>query len=154
MDNITLPFFRKMIRAIGDHDRPTETAYRYELVEFWPSGTFRKVLNLSITKTQMRMTDENRHFEEQVTGDWKLIEYFEDGRSELYNLKDDIGEKQNVASEHPDKVQALHDKIVAWRKSVGAKMPTKNVEQTSAKQLTPNERRKARRAQRAASDDE
>jgi arylsulfatase A-like enzyme len=61
-------------------------------------------------------------------GDWKLIEYFEDGRQELYNLRDDIGENHDLAKENPDKVKELHAKLVAWRESVGAKMPTKNTE--------------------------
>ncbi len=57
-------------------------------------------------------------------GDWKLIEFFEDSRLELYNLKDDIGEKKNLALQMPDKVREMHDKLVNWRKDVGAKMPT------------------------------
>ncbi len=59
-------------------------------------------------------------------GDWKLMEFFEDGRLELYNLKDDIGEKNNLATKNPEKVKELHAKMLAWRKEVGAKMPTKN----------------------------
>jgi arylsulfatase A-like enzyme len=59
-------------------------------------------------------------------GDWKLMEFFEDGRMELYNLKDDIGEQNNLAAKHPEKVKELHAKMIAWRKEVGAKMPTKN----------------------------
>ncbi|NNE77088.1 MAG: sulfatase-like hydrolase/transferase, partial [Pricia sp.] len=38
-----------------------------------------------------------------ISGDWKLHEYFEDGGLELYNLKDDIGEQQNVAKKNPKK---------------------------------------------------
>jgi arylsulfatase A-like enzyme len=59
-------------------------------------------------------------------GDWKLMEFFEDGRLELYNLKDDIGEKANLAAKMPDKAKELRGKLVAWREQVGAKMPTKN----------------------------
>src|SRR5581483_4996377 len=59
-------------------------------------------------------------------GDWKLQEFFEDGRLELYNLRDDIGEKKNLANEMPGKVKELHDKLVAWRASVKAPMPTAN----------------------------
>src|SRR5262249_21372673 len=57
-------------------------------------------------------------------GDFKLLEFFEDGRLELYNLKDDVGEKNNLAGKLPDKAKELHDKLVAWRKAVGAAMPT------------------------------
>ncbi len=35
-------------------------------------------------------------------GDWKLIEFFEDGRLELYNLADDIGEERNLAGAEPE----------------------------------------------------
>ena len=64
-------------------------------------------------------------------GDWKLIEFFEDGKQELYNLKDDIGEEHNLAKENPDKVKELHAKLVAWREKVGAKMPTPNTDDKS-----------------------
>jgi arylsulfatase A-like enzyme len=57
-------------------------------------------------------------------GDWKLIEYFEDGRLELYNLRDDIGETTNLADRKPDKAKALHARLVAWRKEVNAPVPT------------------------------
>jgi arylsulfatase A-like enzyme len=59
-------------------------------------------------------------------GPWKLMEYFEDHRLELYNLRDDVGETKNLASEQPEKTKELHAKMIAWRESVGAKMPTPN----------------------------
>jgi arylsulfatase A-like enzyme len=60
-------------------------------------------------------------------GDWKLHEFFEDGRIELYNLRDDLSQKTNLAERMPEKVKELHGKLVAWRKAVGAPMPTRNV---------------------------
>lgn len=60
------------------------------------------------------------------TGDWKLMEYLEDGRLELYNLRDDIGEKKNLAKDVPDKAKELHARLVAWRAEVKAPMPTPN----------------------------
>lgn len=59
-------------------------------------------------------------------GDFKLLEFFEDGRLELYNLQNDVGEKQNLATAHPDKTKELHDRLVAWRAAVKAPMPTAN----------------------------
>lgn len=58
--------------------------------------------------------------------DWKLIEFFEDGRMELYNLKQDIGESRNLAYEMPRKRDELHKALVEWRNSVDAQMPTLN----------------------------
>ena len=57
-------------------------------------------------------------------GDWKLIEFFEDGRLELYNLKDDIGENNNLAMARPEKTRELHKLLLAWRTSVSAPVPT------------------------------
>ncbi len=57
-------------------------------------------------------------------GDWKLIEWYEDGSLELFNLKNDLGEKTNLAKQHSDKAKALHAKLASWRKATGAKMPT------------------------------
>ena len=59
-------------------------------------------------------------------GDWKLIEFFGDEGLELYNLKDDIGEKYNLAAENPKKVAQLQKQLAMWRKEVGARMPTVN----------------------------
>lgn len=59
-------------------------------------------------------------------GDWKLIEFFEDGTVELYNLKDDISEKKNLANQMPERASRLQRRLAAWRKSIGAKMPTPN----------------------------
>ena len=56
-------------------------------------------------------------------GQWKLIEFFDVGRKELYNLADDIGEKNNLAAKEPKKVAELHELLLAWRKDVGAKIP-------------------------------
>lgn len=59
-------------------------------------------------------------------GDWKLMEFLEDGRLELYNLAQDIGEANNLAAEMPDKARELRDRLVAWRTAVNAPMPTAN----------------------------
>jgi arylsulfatase A len=59
-------------------------------------------------------------------GDFKLIESFEDGRLELYNLGDDMGEQHDLAAQLPEKTKALHVLLEGWRKSVQAQMPTPN----------------------------
>lgn len=60
------------------------------------------------------------------SGDWKLLEYFEDGRHELYNLKDDLSEKTDLASRMPDKAESLLKQLRHWRAQVSAAMPTGN----------------------------
>ncbi len=59
-------------------------------------------------------------------GDWKLIEFFKDGRRELFHVKDDIGEMLNLVESHPDITRRLARKLDAWRKKAGAVMPVKN----------------------------
>ena len=54
-------------------------------------------------------------------GDWKLLERFEDGRVHLYNLADDLGEKNDLAAKQPRRVKAMRAKLHAWYKEVGAK---------------------------------
>ncbi|MCP4399409.1 MAG: sulfatase [bacterium] len=60
------------------------------------------------------------------SGDYKLIEFFEDGRLELYNLREDISEEQNLAKTHSDIAKRLHDMLVQWRERVEAKIPQTN----------------------------
>lgn len=82
------------------------------------------------------------------SGDWKLIEFFEDGRLELYNLREDLGETNNLAAKLPDKAKELHAKLVAWRKEIGAPMPTKNTE----RQL-PQAPKKAKQGKKASTEE-
>jgi uncharacterized sulfatase len=59
-------------------------------------------------------------------GDWKLIEFFEDGHCELYNLARDPGETRDLAEDHPQKVAELRRLLTRWRADVGAELPTVN----------------------------
>lgn len=59
-------------------------------------------------------------------GDWKLIEFFADGRLELFNLKQDLSETTNLASSMPEKTAELQQKLVGWRKTTKAALPLKN----------------------------
>ena len=60
------------------------------------------------------------------SGDWKLIENFEDGTLELFNLRDDIGETGDLTSEQPDRATELHGRLKRWREETGAKVPDRN----------------------------
>jgi arylsulfatase A-like enzyme len=59
-------------------------------------------------------------------GDLKLIEFYEDGRRELFDLTADVGENRNLAAARPDDVKRLAARLDSWRKEVGAKMPRPN----------------------------
>jgi arylsulfatase A len=59
-------------------------------------------------------------------GDFRLVEFYEDGRVELYNVREDVGEQRNLAKENPAKAEELLTKLRMWRREVGAQMPTPN----------------------------
>jgi arylsulfatase A len=59
-------------------------------------------------------------------GDWKLLEFFETSSLELYNLRDDLGETNNLATRFPDRAKAMHTALKAWRKDVQAQVPQRN----------------------------
>jgi arylsulfatase A-like enzyme len=59
-------------------------------------------------------------------GDYKLIEFYEDSRLELYNLTEDVSEKNDLAKSMPDKAAELHRILKNWRQDVNAQMPTPN----------------------------
>lgn len=54
-------------------------------------------------------------------GDYKLIERYEDGRVQLFHLKDDLSEQKDLANEMPDRVNAMRDKLHRWYREVDAK---------------------------------
>ena len=66
-------------------------------------------------------------------GDYKLLEFYEDDRLELYNLAEDIREKNNLADKMADKRDQLHKLLIDWREEVGAVLPTKNADYRPAK---------------------
>jgi arylsulfatase A-like enzyme len=67
------------------------------------------------------------------SGDFRLVEFYEDGRVELYNLKDDIGETRDLAAAMPEKAAALRRQLHDWRARVGAQMPAPNPDHDPAK---------------------
>jgi arylsulfatase A-like enzyme len=58
-------------------------------------------------------------------GDYKLIHFYEDGRHELYNLAEDVGEENDLAVAMPEKVAELAGMLKAWQAEVGAKEPSR-----------------------------
>jgi arylsulfatase A-like enzyme len=60
------------------------------------------------------------------SGDFKLVEFFNDMHAELYDIKHDIGEQHDLAKERPQLARDLRARLHAWREEVGAQMPTPN----------------------------
>ena len=59
-------------------------------------------------------------------GEWKLLEFFEDQRVELYHFPDDFGEKTDLAAREPQRAKEMLQRLQAWRGEVSAAMPTAN----------------------------
>jgi arylsulfatase A-like enzyme len=59
-------------------------------------------------------------------GKWKLIERYEDGTLELYDLERDPSEQSNKAYVNPEIARELQAQLAAWRESVDANMPRPN----------------------------
>jgi len=72
-------------------------------------------------------------------GDYKLIEYFEDYRVELYNLKNDIGETKDLSKINPAKAKELRAMLHRWRKAVNAQIPKPNPD------YNPNKKKKTKK---------
>jgi arylsulfatase A-like enzyme len=61
-----------------------------------------------------------------IEDDWKLIEFYEDGRRELFHLSEDFGERINLAGLEKTRAERMWRKLDQWRKNVGAVMPRAN----------------------------
>jgi arylsulfatase A len=72
------------------------------------------------------------------SGDFKLVEFFNDMHVELYNIREDIGETKDLVASNPKKTEELRARLHAWRTEVGAQMPTPNPNYNPAKpEYTP-----------------
>jgi arylsulfatase A len=56
-------------------------------------------------------------------GRWKLIEFFETGKLELYDLQTDPGEKTDLSQKQPQRVEEMRQRLSKWRRTVNAKIP-------------------------------
>jgi arylsulfatase A-like enzyme len=97
-------------------------------ISIWP------VINQPDVKNQSRpLFWHYPHFSNQLgrpagavrLGDWKLVDNFETAKVELYNLKDDVGERHDLSDAFPLKRDELHRLLKDWRQSVQANMPIK-----------------------------
>lgn len=72
-----------------------------------------------------------------LKGPWKLIEFYEDSRTELYNLEQDVSEQHDLSMREPERRRELLAHLREWRAKVGAQMPTPNPNYDSAKDQRP-----------------
>ncbi|HVJ67438.1 MAG TPA: sulfatase [Caulifigura sp.] len=85
-------------------------------------------------------------------GDYKLLEFFEDGRLELYDVVNDVGQKHDLAKEKPELAKDLHGRLVAWRKSVNAPIPERKDPSAPSDSPAPKKKGKGKKAAKNAAD--
>jgi len=93
---------------------------RKELYWHYPSETAKLVPNMASVIRQ---------------DEFKLIEFYADNRIELYNLKNDPGESNNLADALPDKSRQLKRKLNAWKLEVRAEKPVIPVDKLKASKM-------------------
>ena len=76
-------------------------------------------------------------------GDWKLIEWFENGKVELFNITTDLAEQNDLSAKEPRRVKVLLDELHAWQEQVGAKSPLPNENYDASKPSGRGSRRPA-----------
>jgi len=66
-------------------------------------------------------------------GSWMMVEYYDEGKAELYDLREDMGEAQDLAGSQPERVNQMRAALAAWRKAVNAQKNTPNPDFDPAK---------------------
>lgn len=59
-------------------------------------------------------------------GNWLLVERYDEGKAELYDLSTDIGEHQDLADRHPKRVASLRAILDGWRRTNEVQYNTPN----------------------------
>ncbi len=71
-------------------------------------------------------------------GTWKLLEFFEDGRLELYNLANDVGQRANLVDSESQRARVMYERLVAWRGEIGAQMPERRERAAQSESHAPS----------------
>ena len=72
-----------------------------------------------------------------ISGNWKLIKFYETNEYRLFNLGNDISEKNNLASIKPEVTASLKEKMITYLNEINAQMPSKNPDYDPNKESTP-----------------
>jgi len=116
---ISTDFYPTLLEAVGLPSRPLQHLDGVSLVPALTGGTLQR------DALYWHYPHYNKHpqsFPAGVIrkGKWKLIEHYDSGKCELFDLSTDIGEQQDLAGTKPEQVKTLAAELEAWRRSVGA----------------------------------
>ncbi|MBM79355.1 MAG: N-acetylgalactosamine-6-sulfatase [Planctomycetaceae bacterium] len=127
---ISMDFFPTMLEAAGleaDASQPLDGESLLPLLQ--QSGKLKRS-EIYFHYPNYAFHQDNRLGSAVRAGDYKLIERFDDGSLELYDLKSDISEKKNLAASKKELAASLKAKLVAWRKHTNAAMPVPREKET------------------------
>jgi arylsulfatase A-like enzyme len=124
---ISNDFYPTLLEAAGLPARPHQHLDGVSLVPALTGGTLQR------QALYWHYPHYNRHPHSSPAGvirkgTWKLIEHYETGKRELFDLSTDIGEQRDLAETNPERVVKLASELDAWRRSVGADPMTPNPE--------------------------
>lgn len=109
---------------MGQADEPTQTMDGINLMPLLKSPTAK--LEREALYFHYPHYHHSRPASAMRKGNFKLIEWLEDGSLELHDLNADIGESTNLVATHPERAASMAAELKQWRTKVGAKMPTPN----------------------------
>lgn len=120
-----LDYMPTLLEAIGADKKPTGIDGR---------SIFSTFLKPTERLTEIPLFFHYPHFSNQMgrpsgavrLGDYKLVESYETGKTELYNLTQDISESKDVSKKYPAKSKQLYALLKNWQKEVNANMPIPN----------------------------
>jgi arylsulfatase A len=122
---ITMDFYPTILEIAGVADKPNHLCEGESIVPLLKNSGALKRTALYWHYPHYR-NDEAKPYSAIRDGDFKLIQDHETGRFELYNLREDIGETNNLVGKMNAKVSELNKKLELWRKNIGAQMPLPN----------------------------
>lgn len=125
---ITMDIFPTLLEAVGLPERMGEGSDGVSLTPLFKEGGHlsREALYWHYPHYQIYMKDGAPPYGAILCGDYRLVEFYDDMRVELYKLSDDIGETKDLSRVDPEITDKLRKMLHAWRSSVGAQMPTPN----------------------------
>ncbi len=120
---VSMDFYPTLLEAAGLRLDPHEAPDGESLIPLWTEsrGLQRKAIYFHYPNYAWH--GDNRLGSAVRQGRYKLIENFDDGSVELYDLAEDIGEKHDLSLQMPEKAAQLKAELKAWREASGAVMP-------------------------------
>lgn len=120
---ITMDIHATILEAAHLKADPSNTPDGTSLLPMLTGGSELKRQSIYFHYPNYAFHKNNRLASAVRSGHHKLIWFYDDNSVELYDLKNDISESRNLASEMPDKAQQLRSKLEAWLKDSGASQP-------------------------------